>query len=192
MVVVLWVFLFFFYIRTGHGRRKDEQIKTQTNSQWKPGTKHSGHQVGLEVHLPMGPKQVETMQEWILSGPARVKIWETLERPEHVCPLASPSNLAELERTCREKWQKIPRYSKLAKPNPKSLEALITARTELQSEYLYNVVVSAWFYRGFGHFLAGQASRLRPQLAVDCSLVSMSSLKSFFFPRSPPPEEIYK
>jgi hypothetical protein len=41
----------------------------------------------------------------------------------------SPSNLSELERNCREEWEKLPEYrcSKLVASYPRRLEAVITA-----------------------------------------------------------------
>jgi hypothetical protein len=42
----------------------------------------------------------------------------------------SPSNLTELERICREEWEKLHKYScaKLVASNPRRLEAVITAK----------------------------------------------------------------
>ena len=42
----------------------------------------------------------------------------------------SPSNPTELERICREEWEKFPKYrcSKLVASNPKRLEAVIAAK----------------------------------------------------------------
>ena len=42
----------------------------------------------------------------------------------------SPSNLTELERICREEWEKLPKYrcAKLVAPYPRRLEAVITAK----------------------------------------------------------------
>ena len=42
----------------------------------------------------------------------------------------SPSNLTELERICREEWEKLPknRCDKLVASNPRRLEAIIIAK----------------------------------------------------------------
>jgi hypothetical protein len=42
----------------------------------------------------------------------------------------SPSNLTELERICREEWEKLPKYrcAKLVESYPRRLEAVITAK----------------------------------------------------------------
>ena len=42
----------------------------------------------------------------------------------------SPSNLTELERICREEWEKLPKYrcAKLVASNPRRLEAVIAAK----------------------------------------------------------------
>ena len=42
----------------------------------------------------------------------------------------SPSNLTELERLCREKWQKLPKYrcAKLVASYPRRLKAVIVAK----------------------------------------------------------------
>uniref|UniRef100_A0AAZ3SFU7 Tc1-like transposase DDE domain-containing protein n=1 Tax=Oncorhynchus tshawytscha TaxID=74940 RepID=A0AAZ3SFU7_ONCTS len=42
----------------------------------------------------------------------------------------SPSNLTELERICREEWEKHPKYrwAKLVAPYPRRLKAVITAK----------------------------------------------------------------
>ena len=41
----------------------------------------------------------------------------------------SPSNLTELERICREEWEKLPkyRYGKLVASSPRRLKSVITA-----------------------------------------------------------------
>jgi hypothetical protein len=41
----------------------------------------------------------------------------------------SPSNLTELERICREDWEKLPKYrcGKLVASNPRKLKAVIAA-----------------------------------------------------------------
>jgi hypothetical protein len=42
----------------------------------------------------------------------------------------SPSNLTELERICREEWEKLPKYrcAKLVASYPKMLKAVIAAK----------------------------------------------------------------
>jgi hypothetical protein len=43
----------------------------------------------------------------------------------------SPSNLTELERICREEWEKLPKYTcaRLVEPYPRRLEAVIAAKS---------------------------------------------------------------
>ena len=45
----------------------------------------------------------------------------------------SPSNMTELERICREEWEKLPKYrcAKFVASYPRRLEAIITAKGAL-------------------------------------------------------------
>ena len=56
----------------------------------------------------------------------------SLERPENTVAVQqfSPSNLTELERICREEWDKLPKYrcAMLVASNPQKLEAVIAAK----------------------------------------------------------------
>ena len=55
----------------------------------------------------------------------------SLKRPENNCAAnAPPSNLTELERICREEWEKLCEYrcAKLVASNPRRLEAVIAAK----------------------------------------------------------------
>ena len=65
-----------------------------------------------------------------MSGPARAQIkhiWRDLKIAVQQLP---SSNLAELERICREEWEKLPKYrcAKLVVSYPRRLEAVITAK----------------------------------------------------------------
>lgn len=86
----------------------------------------------------------------------------------------STGNLTQLERICREKWQKIPRCSQLVELYTNRLEALITARAELRVRTLiqcsyFSLVLTTLF-------LAGRSGSLRPHLAVNWSLVVIQYL----------------
>uniref|UniRef100_A0AAZ3NSF9 Tc1-like transposase DDE domain-containing protein n=1 Tax=Oncorhynchus tshawytscha TaxID=74940 RepID=A0AAZ3NSF9_ONCTS len=81
------------------------------------------------------------MQEWL-----RVKSLNVLEWPSQIPDLNpiehllrdlkiavqqhSPSNLTDLERICREEWEKLPKYrcAKLVASNPRRLEAVFAAK----------------------------------------------------------------
>jgi hypothetical protein len=54
----------------------------------------------------------------------------SLERPENSCAAKLPSNLTELERICREQWEKLPKYrcAKLVASYPRRLEAVIAGK----------------------------------------------------------------
>jgi hypothetical protein len=54
-------------------------------------------------------------------------LWRDLKIAVQRC---SPSNLTELERICREEWEKLPKYrcAKLVASNPRRLEAVIAAK----------------------------------------------------------------
>ena len=61
----------------------------------------------------------------------------------------SPSNLTELERICREEWEKLPKYrcAKLVASDPRRLEAVITAKVLSKgAEYLFNVIFLGFFF----------------------------------------------
>lgn len=97
-----------------------------------------------KVHFPTGPdpKQANTMQECIRDDsvntecPSQSPDLNPIKHLRRDLKMSvhwwSPSTLREIESICREKWQKIPRWLKLVESYPKRLEALITARAELQ------------------------------------------------------------
>ena len=53
-----------------------------------------------------------------------------LERPKIAVHRRSPSNLTDLERICREEWEKLPKYrcAKLVASHTRRLEGVITAK----------------------------------------------------------------
>jgi hypothetical protein len=53
-----------------------------------------------------------------------------LERPENSCAALLPSNLKELERICREEWEKLSKYrcAKLVASYHRRLEAVVAAK----------------------------------------------------------------
>jgi hypothetical protein len=53
----------------------------------------------------------------------------SLERTENSCAATLPINRTELERVCREEWERVPkyRYAKLVASYPITLEAVIVA-----------------------------------------------------------------
>ena len=81
------------------------------------------------------------MQEWlrdkslnVLEGPSQSPDLNPIEHLWRDLKIAvqqhSPSNLTEIERTCREDWEKLPKYScaKLAASYPQRLKAVIAAK----------------------------------------------------------------
>ena len=83
----------------------------------------------------------KTMQEWLRDNSVNVLEWPSqspdLNPIEHLwrdlkmaVHRRSPSNLTELERICREEWQKIPksRCAKLVASYPRRLKAVIAAK----------------------------------------------------------------
>ena len=76
------------------------------------------------------------MQEWLLDKPPNVLVLAqpepglepdrtSLERPENSC-----ADLTELERICREEWEKLPKYrcAKLVPSYPRQHKAVIAAK----------------------------------------------------------------
>jgi hypothetical protein len=55
----------------------------------------------------------------------------SLERLENSCVAMLPSNLTELERICRQEWEKLPKYrcAKLVASYPRRLEAVVAAKS---------------------------------------------------------------
>ena len=81
------------------------------------------------------------MQKWIQDKSLNVLEWpsqsldfnptEHLSRDLKIAvQRRSPSNLPELERICREQWEKLPKYrsAKLVASYPRRLEAVIAAK----------------------------------------------------------------
>ena len=85
---------------------KDERSKVQRDPWWKPAPERSGPQ---------------TMQKWlrnkslnVLEWPSQSPDWNPIKCLLRDLKIAvqwhSSSNLTELERICREKWEKLPKY----------------------------------------------------------------------------------
>ena len=83
----------------------------------------------------------KTTQEWLREKCLNVLEWPCqspdLNPIEHLwrdlkiaVQRRSPSNLTELERICREEWEKLPKYrcAKLVASYPRRLDAVITAK----------------------------------------------------------------
>ena len=71
--------------------------------------------------------ETKTMQEWLSQSPDLNPI-EHLWRDLKIAVLRhSPSNLTELERICREEWEKLPKYrcAKLEGSYPRRLKVVI-------------------------------------------------------------------
>jgi transposase len=81
------------------------------------------------------------MQEWLRDKTQNVLEWPSqspdLNPIEHLwrdlkiaVPRCSPSHLTELERICREEWEKLLKYRcvKLVSSYPRRLEAVIAAK----------------------------------------------------------------
>ena len=86
----------------------------------------------------------KTMQEWLWDKSLNVLEWpsqsQDLNPFKHLwrdlkidVQRRSPSNLTELERICKEEWEKLPknRCAKLVASYPRRLEAVITAKGAL-------------------------------------------------------------
>uniref|UniRef100_A0AAZ3RZ70 Tc1-like transposase DDE domain-containing protein n=1 Tax=Oncorhynchus tshawytscha TaxID=74940 RepID=A0AAZ3RZ70_ONCTS len=89
-----------------------------------------------------GPKQTaKTMQMWLRDKSLKVLDWPS--QSPHLRPIEhlwrdlkiavhrrSPSNLAELERICREEWEKLPKYrcAKLVASYPRRIKAVAAAK----------------------------------------------------------------
>jgi hypothetical protein len=65
-----------------------------------------------------------------LSGPARALIEHLWRDLKIALQQHSPSNLTELERICREEWEKLPKYrcAKLVASYTQRLEVVIAAK----------------------------------------------------------------
>ena len=83
----------------------------------------------------------KTTQEWLLDKSLNVLEWPSqsldLNTIEHLwrdlknaVQQRSPSNMTELERICREEWEKPPKYrcAKLVASYPRRLDAVIAAK----------------------------------------------------------------
>ena len=74
----------------------------------------------------------KTTQEWLWDKPLNVLEWpsQSLELNPIKHLWRNPSNLPELERICREEWEKLPkyRYAKLVASYLRRLEAVIAAK----------------------------------------------------------------
>ncbi|CDQ73994.1 unnamed protein product [Oncorhynchus mykiss] len=83
----------------------------------------------------------KTTQEWLLNKSLNVLEWPSqspdLNPIEHLwrdfkiaVQRCSPSKLTDLERICREKWEKLPNYrcAKIVASYPRRLKAVITAK----------------------------------------------------------------
>ena len=77
------------------------------------------------------------MQEWLWGKSLNVLEWPSQSPIKHLwrglkiaVQQRSPSNLTELERICREEWEKLPKYrcAKLVESYPRSLKAIIAAK----------------------------------------------------------------
>ena len=73
---------------------------------------------------------VSDVLAWTSQSPDMNQIarrWRDLKR---VVQQRSPSNLTELERICREEWEKLPKYrcANVVVSHPRRLKAVITAK----------------------------------------------------------------
>ena len=68
--------------------------------------------------------------EWPSQNPDLYPIEHLLRAMKIAVQRRSPSNLTELERICREEWEKLPKYrcAKLVASYPRKIEAVITSK----------------------------------------------------------------
>ncbi len=131
---------------TGCNRGKDECGQVQGYPGRKPSPECSGPQTGPKVYLPTrhDPKHTAKItKEWLHNNSVTVLEWPSqspdLNPIEHLwrdlkmaVHQRLPSNLTELERICKEEWQRIPksRCEKLVASFPKRLMAEKGASTK--------------------------------------------------------------
>ena len=98
--------------------------------------------LGKRFTFQQDPKHTaKTRQEWLRDKSLNVLEWSSqspdLNPIEHhrrdlkiAVQRRSPSNLTELEKICREEWEKLPKYrcAKLVVSNPRRLKAVIASK----------------------------------------------------------------
>ncbi len=129
---------------TGCNRGKDECSQVQGYPGRKPSPECSGPQTGPKVYLPTRqyPKHTAKItKEWLHNNSVTVLEWPSqspdLNPIEHLwrdlkmaVHQRLPSNLTELERICKEEWQRIPksRCEKLVASFPKRLMTVLNQK----------------------------------------------------------------
>ena len=94
---------------------------------------------------------------WLsLSGPARTWTWTQFKHLWRHLQIdvqwPSPSNLTELERICREEWEKLPKYrcAKLVASYPRRLENVIAAKGASTKYWVKGLkLMYMWYYSLF-------------------------------------------
>ncbi len=143
--IMLWGCFFSCRDRTtGCNRGKDECGQVQGYPGRKPSPECSGPQTGPKVYLPQDndPKHTAKItKEWLHNNSVTVLEWPSqspdLNPIEHLwrdlkmaVHQRLPSNLTELERICKEEWQRIPksRCEKLVAIFPKKTHGCIKSK----------------------------------------------------------------
>ena len=102
----------------------------------------------------------KTKQEWLLDKSLNVLEWPS--KSLDLKPIVrlwrdlkidvqrrSPSNLTELEKICREEWEKLPKYrcAKLVASYPRRLKAVITAKGVSTKYWVKGLNTYSWSQR---------------------------------------------
>ncbi len=141
---------------TGCNRGKDECGQVQGYPGRKPSPECSGPQTGPKVYLPTRQWTKEclhnnsvTVLEWPSQSPDLNPIEHLWRDLKMAVQQRLPSNLTELERICKEEWQRIPksRCEKLVASFPKRLMAVLN-----QKVLLLNTEQRVWILRTMWYF----------------------------------------
>ena len=145
---------------------KDERSKVQRDLWWKPAPEHSdwgeSSPSNRTTTLSTQPSQRSSgfgASLWM--SRARTSPMEHLRRDIKIAvQRCSPSNLTELEKICREEWEKLPKYrcAKLVASYPRRLKAVIATKGASTNYWVkglntyVNVIFKFFFLHIWKHF----------------------------------------